>query len=129
MPACSPAIAAILAQSAGCTPGITNRVTPTRRADASTCGKRERSGSQSRWQWVSIRPTASSVCKQNRFGYTGRHSPWSCNMVIEHNPELSIIVPVLNEAEELPALFATLADQHGISFELIICDGGSSDGT
>lgn len=44
-------------------------------------------------------------------------------------PELSIIVPVLNEAAELPALFETLAAQQGIRFELILCDGGSSDGT
>jgi len=50
-------------------------------------------------------------------------------MAIEQNPELSIIVPVLNEAEELPALFATLADQQGVSFEVILCEGGSSDGT
>lgn len=50
-------------------------------------------------------------------------------MDIEHMPELSIIVPVLNETGELPGLLATLADQRGVSFEVIICDGGSSDGT
>lgn len=50
-------------------------------------------------------------------------------MVIEHSPDLSIIVPVLNEVEELPGLFATLAAQRGISFEVILCDGGSSDGS
>jgi rSAM/selenodomain-associated transferase 2 len=44
-------------------------------------------------------------------------------------PELSIIVPVLNEISELPPLFDTLARQVGVSFELILCDGGSSDGT
>jgi rSAM/selenodomain-associated transferase 2 len=43
--------------------------------------------------------------------------------------ELSIIVPVLNEASELPPLFDTLARQEGIAFELILCDGGSGDGT
>jgi rSAM/selenodomain-associated transferase 2 len=45
------------------------------------------------------------------------------------SPELSIIVPVLNEAETLPALFHTLAKQEGILFELIISDGGSTDDT
>ena len=44
-------------------------------------------------------------------------------------PELSIIVPVLNEAETLPELFRTLAEQKGTLFELIISDGGSTDGT
>lgn len=41
--------------------------------------------------------------------------------------ELSIIVPVLNEAAELPCLFENLAQQQGVDFELILCDGGSSD--
>jgi rSAM/selenodomain-associated transferase 2 len=42
---------------------------------------------------------------------------------------LSIIVPVLNEADRLPDLFVELERQHGVSFELILSDGGSSDGT
>jgi len=42
-------------------------------------------------------------------------------------PELSVIVPVLNEEETLPALFASLAEQEGVRLELIVCDGGSSD--
>ena len=46
-----------------------------------------------------------------------------------HKPQLSIIVPVFNEADELPALFENLAAQEGIRFELILCDGGSVDGT
>ncbi len=45
------------------------------------------------------------------------------------SPELSVIVPVLNEAGTLPLLFDTLAEQEGIRLELVICDGGSSDGT
>ena len=46
------------------------------------------------------------------------------------NPlELSVIVPVLNEAAELPALFETLSAQQSVRFELILCDGGSGDGT
>lgn len=47
----------------------------------------------------------------------------------EPAPQLSIIVPVLNEEGSLPALFATLAGQEGVSLELVISDGGSSDGT
>ena len=46
-----------------------------------------------------------------------------------HTPTLSIIVPVLNEAETLPALFATLAVQSDLLFEIILSDGGSIDGT
>jgi rSAM/selenodomain-associated transferase 2 len=44
-------------------------------------------------------------------------------------PEISLIVPLLNEAAELPGLFASLAAQEGISLEVILCDGGSSDGS
>jgi len=44
-------------------------------------------------------------------------------------PELSVIVPVLNEADTLPLLFRTLAEQEGTAFELIVSDGGSTDGT
>jgi rSAM/selenodomain-associated transferase 2 len=44
-------------------------------------------------------------------------------------PELSVIVPVLNEEETLPAMFASLANQEGVSLELIMSDGGSMDGS
>lgn len=44
-------------------------------------------------------------------------------------PDIAIIVPLLNESIELPELFATLASQIDVTFELILCDGGSSDGT
>jgi rSAM/selenodomain-associated transferase 2 len=50
-------------------------------------------------------------------------------MTHDRTPELSIIVPVLNEAALLPLLFATLASQRGLCFELLLCDGGSGDGT
>jgi rSAM/selenodomain-associated transferase 2 len=43
--------------------------------------------------------------------------------------ELSIIIPVLNEAATLPELFRTLAAQAETCMEAVICDGGSSDGT
>jgi rSAM/selenodomain-associated transferase 2 len=42
-------------------------------------------------------------------------------------PQLSIIIPTLNEAEHLPSLLHDLAAQEGISFEVIISDGGSED--
>jgi rSAM/selenodomain-associated transferase 2 len=43
--------------------------------------------------------------------------------------ELSVVVPVLDEATTLPELFATLARQEGVVLEVIIVDGGSGDGT
>ena len=42
-------------------------------------------------------------------------------------PDLSIIIPSLNEAEALPLLLDDLACQRGIAFEVIIADGGSAD--
>lgn len=44
-------------------------------------------------------------------------------------PDLSIIVPTLNEASTLPLLFADLAGQKGIDVEVIVSDGGSADAT
>ena len=44
-------------------------------------------------------------------------------------PSLSVIVPTLNEAEHLPALLADLRQQQGVTLEIIVADGGSSDGT
>jgi rSAM/selenodomain-associated transferase 2 len=45
------------------------------------------------------------------------------------NLELSIIVPVLNEAGALPELLRNLAQQLDVALEIIVCDGGSTDGT
>ena len=42
---------------------------------------------------------------------------------------LSIIIPALNEADQLPALLEDLRQQKEISFEIIVGDGGSSDAT
>ncbi|MDR3579153.1 MAG: TIGR04283 family arsenosugar biosynthesis glycosyltransferase [Oryzomonas sp.] len=50
-------------------------------------------------------------------------------MTHDRTPDLSIIVPVLNETAQLPFLFATLAAQQGIRIELILCDGVSEDTT
>ncbi len=40
---------------------------------------------------------------------------------------LSVIVPVLDEADQLPALFDALAGQRGVDLEVIVADGGSHD--
>jgi rSAM/selenodomain-associated transferase 2 len=45
------------------------------------------------------------------------------------DPELSIIVPVRNERETIPTLLAMLALQVEVCFEVILVDGGSTDGT
>lgn len=44
-------------------------------------------------------------------------------------PELSIIIPVFNEAGNIQCLTQTLAKQRDVDFEVILCDGGSTDGT
>lgn len=44
-------------------------------------------------------------------------------------PELSIIIPTLNEAESLPLLLADLARQREVAFEVVVSDGGSVDST
>jgi rSAM/selenodomain-associated transferase 2 len=44
-------------------------------------------------------------------------------------PRLSVIVPVLNEQGTISSLLQNLAQQKGTLFELIICDGGSTDDT
>ncbi len=43
--------------------------------------------------------------------------------------ELSIIVPVLNEIAVLPNFFAGLLRQREITYEVVVVDGGSSDGS
>ena len=43
--------------------------------------------------------------------------------------QLSVIVPVLNEAVSLPGFVTTLRQQRQVNYELIIVDGGSTDGS
>lgn len=43
--------------------------------------------------------------------------------------KLSLIVPVLNEAESIPSLLSQLAPLRHAGHEIILADGGSSDGT
>lgn len=45
------------------------------------------------------------------------------------SPELSVIIPTLDEAAALPRLFADLAAQTGVTLEVVVSDGGSTDGT
>lgn len=45
------------------------------------------------------------------------------------NPELSVVIPVLNEQAWLPALLTDLAAQQKVKLEVILADGGSTDGT
>lgn len=44
-------------------------------------------------------------------------------------PDISIIVPVLNEAGQLAELLASLKGQSGVTIEVILSDGGSVDGS
>lgn len=43
--------------------------------------------------------------------------------------ELTVIVPAVNEAATLAGLFGSLASQQGTDMELVVSDGGSTDGT
>ena len=45
------------------------------------------------------------------------------------NPDLSVIIPVLNEVTCLPLLLNDLQKQKQIVIEIIVADGGSTDGT
>jgi len=47
----------------------------------------------------------------------------------QHNLRLSIVVPVLNEAQQLPGLLDHLQHWQHRGCEIIIVDGGSSDGS
>lgn len=49
--------------------------------------------------------------------------------LIPEKTELSIIVPVLNEAGIIRGFLRNLAEQKDVDFEVVICDGGSTDGT
>lgn len=48
---------------------------------------------------------------------------------VSHQPLLSVIIPALNEAETLPLLLGDLRRQQGLRLEVLIGDGGSTDGT
>ncbi|NIQ94944.1 MAG: glycosyltransferase family 2 protein [Desulfuromonadales bacterium] len=42
---------------------------------------------------------------------------------------LSIVIPVVNESAHIPGLLECLAQQRGADFEVVVADGGSTDGT
>jgi len=44
-------------------------------------------------------------------------------------PELSIVIPIINELAQLPELWADLQRQQEVCFQLIMVDGGSGDGS
>ena len=44
-------------------------------------------------------------------------------------PELSVVIPTLNEAAALPTLLDQLQRQEGIALEVVVADGGSTDAT
>ncbi len=44
-------------------------------------------------------------------------------------PQLTVVIPTLNEAEHLPPLLADLGQQLGLNLEIVVADGGSSDNT
>lgn len=44
-------------------------------------------------------------------------------------PLLTVVIPTLNEAETLPLLLADLNQQAGVSLEIVVGDGGSTDAT
>lgn len=45
------------------------------------------------------------------------------------SPKIAVVIPALNEADALPALLSDLRRQQGVSLEVIVADGGSTDGT
>ncbi len=47
----------------------------------------------------------------------------------QHTFTLSVIIPTLNEVSTLPHLIKSLTEQKGITFEVVVADGGSHDGT
>lgn len=48
---------------------------------------------------------------------------------MKETPDLSVIIPTLDESESLPTLLAHLKAQRNISLQIIVADGGSQDGT
>jgi rSAM/selenodomain-associated transferase 2 len=44
-------------------------------------------------------------------------------------PDLTVVIPALNEAQALPVLLDQLKRQEALALEVIVADGGSTDGT
>jgi len=45
------------------------------------------------------------------------------------SPDISVVIPSLDEVSALPRLLETLSRQAGVSLEVVVADGGSRDGT
>jgi rSAM/selenodomain-associated transferase 2 len=45
------------------------------------------------------------------------------------SPSVSVVIPVLNEAAHLPSLLNDLHTQQGIDLDILVADGGSTDGS
>lgn len=48
---------------------------------------------------------------------------------MSREPAISVIVPTLDEAQRLPRLLSKLALQRAVELDVVVVDGGSSDGT
>ena len=51
------------------------------------------------------------------------------NTVNKTQPEITIVVPILNERVQLPLLLENLQQQQQVDYELLVVDGGSADGS
>jgi len=54
---------------------------------------------------------------------------WSNKLQAEKDPHISIIVPTLNEEENIRIFLYSIKDQPSVNFETLIVDGGSKDKT
>jgi len=50
-------------------------------------------------------------------------------LTTDYHPQLSVIIPTINESRTLPGLLEQLRQQKQIQLEVIVADGGSKDGT
>ncbi|MEO5333388.1 MAG: TIGR04283 family arsenosugar biosynthesis glycosyltransferase [Magnetococcus sp. YQC-5] len=65
-----------------------------------------------------LQNTLDTLCK--------KEADWANPMT---TPQLSVIIPTLNEAALLPGLLAQLQQQRGVTLEILIGDAGSQDAT
>ena len=66
-----------------------------------------------------------ALCEMQRIGVSNTARSASTN---RHTPVVSVLIPTLDEARELPRLLDHLAALHG-QWETIVADGGSRDAT
>lgn len=56
-------------------------------------------------------------------------APSDAGVLARTRPQLSVVIPVLNAERDLEGCLASIYQQSGASFEVIVADGGSSDAT